>query len=77
MEDAKTKAQRLSASLGVTLGDVVSYTEYEGTDNYQPMYDKSMIAEGGGMTSAAPAVIAAGSNDVIMNNSIVFDIVSP
>jgi len=77
MADAKSKAQRLSASLGVTLGDVVSYSEYEGADYSAPMYNKYMGAEGGGISSAAPAVVAAGSNDVIMNNSIVFDIVSP
>ncbi|MFH2018695.1 MAG: SIMPL domain-containing protein, partial [bacterium] len=77
MEDAITKAQKLSGSLGVRLGDVVGYSEYEGTDYYQPVYNKFIGAEGGGMSETAPASVAAGSKDVVMNNSIVFEIISP
>ncbi len=65
--DAKAKAEKLAAELGVTLDRVVGYTEYTNTSPY-PYYD-SMMGTGG----SAPT-IAAGSNDVSLNVSITYKI---
>lgn len=67
--DAKLKAGKLAASLGVVLGEVVSYSEYEGMSDY---YSKSayMGAEGGG----GPAIISSGSQDVIVNVSVTYEL---
>jgi len=72
--DAKNKAAYLSSKLGVVLGEVVSYNEYEaGASDYYPMKAmSSMGAEGGG----APESVASGSRDVIMNVNIVYEILS-
>lgn len=72
MADAKRRAAQLANSLGVVLGEVVSYNDYESTD--PGMY----YGRGGGMAmdAAAPAVVASGSNDVNMNVSITYKIYS-
>lgn len=44
--DARMKAQTIAASLGVTLGDVVGYSEYSGGDvYYRDMYMETSAAE--------------------------------
>ncbi|MFA6547347.1 MAG: SIMPL domain-containing protein [Candidatus Magasanikbacteria bacterium] len=71
LADAKLKAQYLSEKLGVRLGSVVSFNEYEGTNDVYPM--KSAIfstAEGGG----GPESVSSGSKDVVMNVSVTYEI---
>ncbi|PIT88311.1 MAG: hypothetical protein COU29_00780 [Candidatus Magasanikbacteria bacterium CG10_big_fil_rev_8_21_14_0_10_36_32] len=70
--DAKNKAAILAQSLGVRLGGVVSYNEYEsGDDNY---YKYSAYSGGIGGGEMAPAVVSSGSKDVIMNVNVVYEI---
>lgn len=74
IDDAKTKAAYLASSLGVKLGNVISYNEYESSSDIY--YAKYMgMAEGGGIGSgAAPESVAGGSRDVNMNVSVTFEI---
>ena len=73
LSDVKEKANNLSAALGVRLGEIVSYNEYEGgVDMYQP---KVMYSEVGGMGGGGPAAISGGSKDVTMNLSVTFEII--
>lgn len=74
LADAKSKAAYLAQKLGVDLGSVVSYNEYEGAGDqtYQPMMAKS-LGVGGGPESLQPAV-ESGSKDVTMNVSVVYEI---
>lgn len=74
LTDAKSKAVYLSQKLGVNLGSVVSYNEYEGGNDqmYQPMMVKA-LGVGGGPESTQPAV-ESGSKDVTMNVSVVYEI---
>ncbi len=74
LTDAKKKAEELAMSLGVRLGGVVSYNEYEASnDPYYPKY--SMIsAEGGGIGSGSPEAVSGGSKDVVMNVNITYEI---
>lgn len=74
--DAKARAQVLSASLGVKMVSVVSYYENEGSNGYYPMASKSMELGLGGIGGGvvAPADVAAGSRDVIMNVSVTYEI---
>jgi uncharacterized protein YggE len=75
LSDAKEKAQILANNLGLKLGSVMYYSEYEATnDSY---YAKSFMgAEGGGIGSDyAPEVAAGGSKDVVMNVNVTYEIV--
>ena len=74
LTDAKNKAAYLADKLGVNLGSVVSYNEYEGPGDqtYQPMMAKS-LGVGGGPESLQPSV-ESGSKDVTMNVSVVYEI---
>lgn len=75
LADAQMKAAKLAQTLGVRLVGVVSFTEYEGGgDFYQPMKYSMMGAEGGGAMPLAPESISAGSRDVVMNVSMVYEI---
>lgn len=72
--DAQAKAVTLAQSLGVNLGRVVSYSEYENTPYDYPMAlakTNFMGAEGGG---GAPEAVATGSKDVVMNVSVSYEI---
>ncbi len=73
LSDAKIKAAKLAADLGVKLGTVVSYNEYESSQDYYPM-KYSTMAEGGGAVALAPESVAAGSKDVVMNTTITYEI---
>lgn len=72
LADAKSKAQYLSQKLGVRLGSVVSFNEYEGvSDIGYPMKTMAFgTAEGGG----GPDSVSSGSKDVAMNVSLTFEI---
>lgn len=76
--DAKLKARKLAQALGVTLGEVVSYNDYEAQSPY-PMYAYSKAAGTGGGPEAlsAPADIAPGSRDVGMNVNVTYKIYPP
>lgn len=74
LADAKNKAAVLAQSLGVRLGNVVSYNEYEsGGDDAYYKYSSYGIGGAGG-AETAPAVVSSGSKDVIMNVNIVYEI---
>lgn len=69
--DAKVKADHLANVLGLRLGGVITYNEYEGgNDLYQP---KIMYAEVGGM-GGGPAAISGGSKDLTMNVNITYEV---
>jgi len=74
LADAKEKAQILADKLGLKLGGVMYYSEYEASnDSYYPRY--AMGAEGGGLGGGfAPEVTAGGSKDVVMNVNITYEI---
>jgi uncharacterized protein YggE len=72
LADAKAKALKMGQSLGVRLGSVISYSEYEGGSEY-PYAVKYMDAASG-MGGAAPAAVSGGSMDVSMNVSVVYEI---
>lgn len=72
LADVKVKADHLANVLGMRLGGIVSYNEYEGgVDLYQP---KMMYAEAGGIGGGGPAAISGGSKDVNMNVTITFEV---
>lgn len=69
--DAKAKALYLSQKLGIRLGTVVSFNEYEGANDVYPMKAMSFsAAEGGG----GPDSVSSGSKDVVMNVSVTYEI---
>ncbi len=76
LADAKTKAVRLAQSLGVRLGSVVTYNEYEnpGYDHAYKSMDMAMGMGGVMMNATAPAAVPAGSMDVNMNVSVIYEI---
>ncbi len=71
LNDAKAKAQYLSEKLGIKLGSIVSFNEYEGSGDIYPMKVMTFgTAEGGG----GPDAVAGGSKDVSMNVSVTYEI---
>lgn len=69
--DSRLKVVRMAQTLGVKLGGVVSYAEYEG-GSVGDYYMKSYLgAEGGG---GAPIPVSGGSKDVIMNVAVTYEI---
>lgn len=73
--DAERKAQELASKLGVKLGRLVSYNEYEaGAQDYYMMKSSVMGAEGGG-GGVGPTAVATGSRDVTMNVNLTYAIV--
>lgn len=74
LEEAKMKAVKLSRSLGVVLGEVVAYGDYDAQDSY-PVYARASYDMKEGMGGAAPTV-ASGSNDIGMNVSVTYKIYS-
>lgn len=70
LEAAKKKAQALADAAGVKLGKVVGFSESEGYTP-SPMYYAKAEGMGGG--SAAPS-IESGSQDVIVNVSVMYEI---
>ena len=74
--NAKAKAQELASQLGVTLGNVVSYNEYEG-DNGAVYNMKALSSSGmgGAALDSAPAALSSGSQDVAINVNVVYEII--
>lgn len=69
IEEAKEKAEVIADSLGLTVGKIVDYYEYESGDSYYPMaYDAMEERAMGGSTLD----LQEGSEEVSMNVSITF-----
>lgn len=69
--DAKEQAAKIAAQLGVRLGDVTSYSEWENGPAY-PYYDSAaMMGERGG---AGTPELATGETEVSMNVSLTFEL---
>ena len=74
LTDARSRALILVNSLGVKLGGVVAYNEYEGGIDYpMPLYSSKAVV-GMGVGGTAPEVVAGGSKDVTMNVSVTYEI---
>ena len=73
--NAKKKAQELADEAGIRLGKVVSITESGGYYPTPMYYDKAMSPEGGmgGGLATAPD-IQVGSQDIVQNISVVFEV---
>ncbi len=70
--DAREKAAHLAGVLGLRLGGVITYNEYEGgSDVYQP---KVMSMDAGGMGGGGPAAISGGSQDEVMNVNVTYEV---
>lgn len=67
LADAQLKAVQLARSLGVGLGGVISFSEWEASGGPYPIY--AMAEKDGGMPS-----VAGGSQDVAMNVSVTYEI---
>lgn len=75
LADAQKKARLLAAQLGVRLSELISYSEYDSSnDSYYPKYYGIGGAEGGG---GAPESVSGGSKDVVMNVSVTYKISTP
>ena len=76
LADAKVKAQALAGSLGVKMVSVVSYYENEGSNGYYPVMSKSLEMGLGGIGGGgvAPVDVSGGSQDVVMNVSVTYEI---
>lgn len=71
LANAKAKAATLAQSLGVELGDIVSYSDYDSPTDYQPYGGGIMYAD----KAAAPVPeVATGSKNVAMSVSITYKI---
>jgi uncharacterized protein len=73
LEKLSKKAKSVSRALGVQLGDIVSYDEYEGGGN-QPVYARSYALDEAGFGGGSAPSIEAGSTDVRMNVTVTFEI---
>ncbi len=71
--DAQAKAAKLAAGLGVRLGALISYNEYE-SGGYQPMPMMKYGADMGGGMGGGPAEVMAGGRDVMMNVNLSYEI---
>ncbi len=75
LADAQIKAAKLANALGVKLAAVMNYNEYEGSNSYYPVKAMSGYGIGGGSAvDVAPEAVSAGSRDVVMNVSVVYEI---
>lgn len=74
IKDAKEKAKILAKSLGVRLGDIISYSEYG--DYPQPYYYGMGSAEAKSMDAvmAVPPELPVGENQIISNVSITYEV---
>lgn len=68
LRDGQKKALVLANLLGVRLGGIVTYNEYDSIDSTYYKYG------GVGGAGAAPAVISAGSKDVVVNVNMIYEI---
>jgi uncharacterized protein YggE len=73
LEAAKKKAEALASAAGVRLGKVVGFSESVGGYNPPIYYAKEFGLGAGGDAVAAPS-IEAGSQDVVVNVSVTYEI---
>ncbi len=77
LADAKVKAMELARVLGVRLVSVVGFNEYEGSENpIFPYANGGMAFKEMAAPSIAPAEVAGGSRDAVMNVSVTYEIVA-
>lgn len=73
IDDAKENAKKLAKDLGVTLNEIVGYSDYQNNDNIEPMYRSDKVyADSSGNT--APTVTPTGENKFKSNVTIVYKI---
>lgn len=74
--DAGAKAAKLSKELGVKIVSVVSFNEYQGENSYYPVtaYKSMNAAYGMGGAVNDVANVQAGSQDVVMNVNVTYEI---
>lgn len=70
--DARAKARDLAQKLGVMVGSVVAYNEFEGSTG-GPIYPMKAMDSAVGM-GGGPEVVSSGSRDVEMNVSVTYEI---
>lgn len=70
--DARAKARDLAQKLGVKVGSVVAYNEFEGGTG-GPIYPMKAMDSAAGL-GGGPEVISSGSRDVEMNVSVTYEI---
>ncbi len=75
LANAKTKAQTLARTLGVELGEIVSYSDYDAPTDYMP-YGGMMMNQAKMTDGASMPEVATGSKDVSMSVSITYKIIS-
>ncbi len=71
VEDAQIKAAQMARALGIRLGEVINFSEWEANSGGPyPMYAAMALEKGGGEPG-----VSSGSQDVAMNVSITYQIV--
>ncbi|MBI5221367.1 MAG: SIMPL domain-containing protein, partial [Candidatus Magasanikbacteria bacterium] len=70
--DARVKARDLAQKLGVNIGSVVAYNEFEGGTG-GPVYSMKNLDAAAGV-GGGPEVVSSGSRDVEMNVSVTYEI---
>ncbi len=70
--EAQAKAESLAAAAGVTLGDIVTFSEEDGSDTPQPYYAERMLSFDA--TDAATPSIEVGSQEVAVTVNVTYAI---
>jgi len=72
IKQARDEAKKLASELGVSLGDIVSFSD----GRYYPTYYKSAVSDMMGVGGGAPeATVPAGENTITSNVTIVYEII--
>ncbi|MFA6422683.1 MAG: SIMPL domain-containing protein [Candidatus Buchananbacteria bacterium] len=71
---AKEKSKVLADQVGINLGRIVNFNEFTAGGSPVPMYDSAMGMGGGLSTKASAPDIQAGSDEVVINVSISYEI---
>jgi uncharacterized protein YggE len=72
IENAKNRAQAIAATAGLNLGKIVGFSETSSPDVYPKTYYLEMGVGGGG--SAAAPNMERGSQEIVMNVSLTFEL---
>jgi uncharacterized protein YggE len=72
--DARVKAEQLAKSLGVRLGAVVTFNEYGDSNDYDYAASNVMRLSDGMGGGGAPESVASGSQDVVSNVNVTYEI---
>jgi uncharacterized protein YggE len=73
IEDAQTKAEALARDLGVSLGDIMSFSE-DGAYPVPVYYGKDMMMAESANVRSAPATLPKGENTITSDVSITYEI---